>query len=159
LTIDYTSFRWAQTNSWQSGWQFPDGKIGFSIILANNNQTTGGYKLWISENTQLFFQAAGGTAAPTSFYIVNSVNLDPVGATVSKYTPDSHQSIANKGGTATVYFGSKQQGSKPQGAIIQDMPEGEYVGFIVLYGKFAINQGDTGAQYAQTIPFMAVISN
>ena len=159
LTIDYTSFRWAQTNSWNSGWQFPHGNTGFSITLANNNQTTGGYKLWISENTQLFFQAAGGTAAPTSFYIVNSVNLDPAGATVSKYTPDYQQSIANGGGTATVYFGSKQQGSKPQGAIIQDMPDGEYVGFIVLYGKFAINQGNTGTQYAQTIPFIAVISN
>ena len=158
LTIDYTSFRWAQTNSWKSGWQFPDGNTGFSIILANNNQTTGGYKLWISENTQLFFQAAGGTAAPTSFYIVNSVNLNPTGATVSKYTPDNHQSAANGGGTTTLYFGSKLQGSKSQGGTIQDMPDGEYVGFIVLYGKFAINQGDTGTQYAQTIPFVAVIS-
>ena len=157
LTIDYTSFRWAQTNSWESGWQFLNGKIGFSITLANNNQTEG-YKLWISENSQLFFQAAGGTAAPTSFYIVNSVNLVPGGATVSKYTPDSNQSIANKGGTAILYFGSKLQGSKPQGNTIQDMPAGEYVGFIVMYGKFAINQDDTGSQYAQTIPFVAVIS-
>ena len=158
LTIDYTSFRWAQTNSWKSGWQFPDGNTGFSIILANNNQTTGGYKLWISENTQLFFQVAGGTASPRSFYVVNSVNLAPEGATVSRYTPDNHQSVANGGGTTTLYFGSKQQGSKPQGETIQDMPDGEYVGFIVLYGKFSINQGDTGTQYAQTIPFVAVIS-
>ncbi|MEX0764540.1 MAG: hypothetical protein WEC35_04520 [Nitrosopumilaceae archaeon] len=158
LTIDYTSFSWAQTNSWNSGWQFPNGRTGFSITLANNNQTSGGYKLWISENSQMFFQAAGGTAAPTSFYIVNSVNLNPGGANVTKYTPDGHQSIANKGGTATVYFGSKLQGGKPQGGTIQDMPAGEYVGFIVLYGKFAINQGDTGTQYAQTIPFVAVIS-
>ena len=160
MTIDYTSFRWAQTNSWNSGWQFDHGATGFSIVMANNNQTAGGYKLWISENTQLFFQAAGGTAAPTSFYIVNSVNLAPGGATVSKYTPDNHQSIANLGGTTTVYFGSKLQGSKsPQGSTIQTMPAGEYVGFIVLYGKFAINQGDTGSQYAQTIPFVAAMSN
>ena len=159
MTMDYTSFRWAQTDSWNSGWQFNHGDTAFSLKMANNNQTTGGYKLWISENTQLFFQAAGGTAAPTSFYIVNSVNLAPGGATVSKYTPDGHQSIANEGGTTTVYFGSKLQGSKPQGGTIQNMPAGEYVGFVVLYGKFAINQGDTGSQYAQTIPFQAVISN
>ena len=159
LTIDYTSFRWAKTNSWNSGWQFPDGPTGFSITISNNNQTKGGYKLWISENSQLFFQVAGGTSAPTSFYIVNSVNLAPGGATVSKYTPDFHKSIANRGGTVTVEFGSKLQGSKnPQGSQIQNLADGEYVGFIVLYGKFAINQGDTGSQYAQTIPFVAVIS-
>ena len=159
MTMDYTSFRWAQTDSWNSGWQFNHGDTAFSLKMTNNNQTTGGYKLWISENTQLFFQAAGGTAAPTSFYIVNSVNLAPGGATVSKYTPDSHQSIANEGGNATVYFGSKLQGSKSQGGTIQNMPAGEYVGFVVLYGKFAMNQNDTGTQYAQTIPFQAVISN
>ena len=158
VTIDYTSFRWAQTNSWQSGWQFPHGATGFSITMANNNQTAGGYKLWLSENSQLFLQVAGGNGAPTSFYIVNSVNLVPGGATVSKYTPDNHQSIANRGGTALVQFGSKLQGSTSQGNSIQSLNAGEYVGFIVLYGKFAINQGDTGTQYAQTIPFVAVIS-
>lgn len=159
LTIDYTSFKWAQTNTWNSGWQFNHGATGFAITIANNNQTAGGYKLWISENSQLFFQVAGGTASPTSFYLVNAVNLNPGGITINKYTPDLHQGVDNLGGTATLYFASKQQGSGPQGGTLQTMPAGEFTGFIVMYGKFAINQGDTGTQYAQTIPFVAVISN
>lgn len=158
LTINYTSFKWAQANSWNTGWQFTHGNTGFAITLANNNQTSGGYKLWVSENSQLFFQAAGGTAAPTSFYIVNSVNLNPGGASVSKYNPDYNTSIANRGGTTTMYFGSAKQGSTSQGNTIQNLGAGEYVGFIVIYGKYAINQGDAGSQYAQTIPFVAVIA-
>lgn len=159
LTIDYTSFRWAQTNSWNTGWSFNHAKTGFSMTIANNNQTLGGYKLWLSENSQLFFQAAGGSASPTSFYIVKSVNLNQNGVSVTGYVPDYQVSIDNTGGTNTVYFGSALQGSKSQGSTIQTMPAGEYVGYIVLYGKFAINQGDVGTQYAQTIPFVAVISN
>ena len=159
LTIDYTSFRWMQTNSWNTGWSFTHGNTGFNMTIANNNQTLGGYKLWLSENSQLFFQAAGGTAAPTSFYIVQSVNPNQNGASVTAYVPDYQVSIDNNGGTKHVYFGSKKQGSIAQGSTINALPAGEYVGFLVLYGKFAINQGDVGTQYAQTIPFVAVIAN
>ena len=159
ITNDYTGFRWAQTTQWRTGWQFNSGNTAFSLLLTNNNQTTGGYKFWISQYSQIFFQQAGGNANPKSFYVVKSVTLGSPSASVTAYTPEFYQSVDNVGGTGTVYFGSQAKGSDSQGGSIQSLSSGTYTGFIVMYGKFAINQNDAGTEYAQTIPFIAVIVN
>lgn len=164
ITLSYTSFRWTQGNAWNNDWQFNHGNIAFSVQLTNNNQTSGGYNLWLDENSQLFFQIAGGNGAPTSFYIIkpNTLNLAtfPAANSFTGYTPNSNQGIANLGGVGTVYFASAGPGSGANGGKVQALPSGTYTGFIVLYGKFTVNSGDTtGGRYAQTIPFMAVISS
>jgi hypothetical protein len=158
VTLDYTSFKWAQGDGfWHNDWSFNHGNTVFSVTISNNNQTAGGYKLWLSENSQLFFQVAGGNGAPKSFYIIKNVNLNNLQLTA--YNPNYFNNISNQGGISTISFGSSGIGSSSNGANAQSLPAGTYIGFMVLYGKFAVNQNDVGSQYAQTIPFMAVIAS
>jgi len=159
VTIDYTTFKWAKGDGkWHSDWSFSNGNVAFSITVGNNNQTNPGIdKLWISQNAQLFFQVAGGNGAPKSFYVVKDVNLNTL--SVTPYTPDFFNSVDNGGGTTTLKFASADIGSNSGGNNNVALPTGTYVGFLVMYGKFGPTQNGYGSQYAQTIPFMAVISS
>ena len=168
ITVDYSSFRWAQSsgNAWHNDWQFPkDTHTAFQVTFANNNQTAGGYSLFLSKKSQLIMTPTGGnsgsaTHAPYVFYIIKSATDDPYGLT--KYDPDYVTGMANQGGTATLYFGAGTVGGSTNGcggSCNNDLPAGQYYGMLVLYGKFSKDGGNTGGTYAQTIPFFAVITS
>jgi hypothetical protein len=155
----YANFHWTEGNTWNNDWSFPHtGTIDFSVVMTNNNQTVGGYSLWMSENTQLMIWQTSlntnGKPNLNTFYIVKPpVNLN--GPTITAYS-DYSQGIQNQGGSTTVYFGANNPGSSQQTG---SLAPGTYFGFIVIYGKFTIHSGDTtGGLYAQTIPFMAIVS-
>jgi hypothetical protein len=102
---------------------------------------------------------------PTTYYLVNSVTLSPLG--ITKYA-DNSIGIPNQGGISTLYFGADAPGDDVQtthacgsGSPPFGLQSGaSYYGSIVIYGKFTKNAGDTnGENYAQTIPFLAVIAN
>src|SRR6185312_4502178 len=160
VTLDYTSFRWTKNGQWNSDWQFNNGYVAFSMTLTNNNQTAGNYKLWLSQNTMLCLYLVPPTNnnVATTFYAVKSVNANfPDGSTgLTSYSPDYFQGIPNQGGSSTVYFGATGKGNHTP----VFLGAGTYMGFLVVYGKFTVNSGDnTGGNYAQTLPFIAVISN
>ena len=159
----YTTFFWTQGGSWHNHWSFPSATTtDFSMIITNNNQTGGGYKLWLSKNTQFFIIAttlpANAKLVPTAFFIVKPMPANP--ATPPSlaglgYT-DNFIGIDNGGGQATLYFGADSAGSTTQQSTANMLP-GTYFGFILVYGKYAVNAGDVGSSYAQAIPFMAIV--
>ena len=172
ITNDYTKFKWTQgSNTWNTEWSFPScATTDFQITVQNNNQTGGGYYLWLSKNSQIFFvptiltNIPNQKMTPQTYYIVNSVTTNPLG--ISTYA-DNSIGIRNQGGIATLYFGAASAGGSQQATSTCSnnypyglSPNTPYYGSIVLYGKFTKNAGDTnGGNYAQAIPFMAVISN
>src|SRR6185437_835121 len=133
----------------------------FKIIISNNNATTGGYKLWLSKNTQIYLlQTAfpsNGKLVAIPFFMVGTIPANPPTPPVLTAYSDYSTGIPNGGGQATIYFGaSAAGGSTQQTATSTTMPAGTYFGFVLVYGKFAVNSGDTGSSYAQAIPFLAV---
>ena len=170
VTNDYTAFRWTTDgNTWNTDWAVPScSTIAFRITISNNNQTAGGYNLWLSKNTQIFFYPtlppSNGKVGPTTYYIVNSTSK-PFGLT--PYT-DNSIGIPNQGGIATLYLGAASPStSTPETNSCggSSLPMGlqantPYFGSILIYGKFTKNSGDTnGGNYAQSIPFLAILSN
>ena len=159
----YTQFRWTQGGSWHNHWSFPSATTtDFSMVITNNNQTGGGYKLWLSANTQMYLLQtqlpANGKIVATPFFIVKAMPSNP--ATPPSLTglgyPDYFTGVDNAGGQATLYFGASAAGGTTQ-QTTSNMVPGTYFGFVLIYGKFAINSGDTGSSYAQAIPFLAVV--
>ncbi|WP_166289915.1 hypothetical protein, partial [Candidatus Nitrosotalea sp. FS] len=167
ITVDYTSFKWAQSGStiWYNDWQFPtSANTAFQVTFANNNQTAGGYSLFLSKNSQLIMTPTGGNTGgavhqPYVFYIVKSATANPYGMT--SYSPDYVTGLANQGGTGTLYFGAGLAGGSTNscgnGGCTNNLATGQYYGMLILYGKFSNDGGNTGGTYAQTIPFFAVI--
>jgi hypothetical protein len=161
ITASYTSFLWSQGSTWNKDWSFPNGNnVVFSVQLTNNNQTSGGYSLWFSQNSQLMLYpttSANAKNTPYIYCIVNSVQLSPLGVTA--YNPDYNIGIANQGGTGTLYFGANAgQGPACAGSnSLGSLGAGTYTGTLVLYGKFTKNSGDTSnGLYAQQIALFAV---
>ena len=175
ITNDYTSFKWTQgSNKWNNEWSLPSNKItDFQATISNNNQTAGGYSLWLSKNSQIMlFQTimpANQKLVVNAYFLSQCVTTAngpgcgggpncPTAPCVTAYT-DYSISAANQGGITTLYFGADSPGSSnEQPTLLQ--PNTPYFGMIILYGKFCINSGDNNCgNYAQTIPFLAVISN
>lgn len=167
ITNDYTSFKWTEGNTWNVDWSVSNnGNIDFQTTMQNNNQTAGGYSLWLSKQSQIVFVPTfyngNSVHPPSAFFIVNSVGLaggqgcsSPYPCLVS-YT-DYSKGMANQGGLATLYFGSTTAGGTGQTG---PLSSGNYYGFIILYGKFCQHSGDSNCgNYAQTIPFYALISS
>jgi len=157
LTINYTNFQWTQGSNWNNGWSFSHvPNTDFSMSVTNNNNTGGGYSFYVSQNSQFMVyptQSANQKNTPTAYFIVNSVTLSPFA--LVPYV-DNSIGIANQGATTTLYFGASAPGGGTQGGAI---PTGTYIGFIALYGKFSTSALSAGTNYAQTIPFLAVVSN
>src|SRR5207245_2517562 len=111
VTMDYTSFKWIQGNTWNNDWQFPSGvNTAFQVAFTNNNQTTGGYYLNMSKNTEILLTPTLGNTAssahvPYAFFLVGSVNTGSNPYTLTSYT-DYSQGIANLGGQKLLYFGA-----------------------------------------------------
>jgi hypothetical protein len=175
ITNDYTSFKWTQGgNKWNNEWSLPSNKItDFQATISNNNQTAGGYSLWLSKNSQIMlFQTimpANQKLVVNAYFLSNCVTITngagcgggpncPTAPCVTAYT-DYSASVANQGGITTLYFGADGPGSgNEQPTLLQ--PNTPYFGMIILYGKFCMHSGDNNCgNYAQTIPFLAVISN
>ena len=174
VTIDYTSFRWTQGGTWHNDWQFSGNTVtDFKMQFANNNQTVGPqgqqYKLWLSKHSQMVltptdYGTGNSVHVPYTFFITKPISDTPsTPPSLTGYT-DYFQGISSQGGVGTVYFGAYDQGSDKQldGSSGRPSPlaPGTYYGIIIIYGKFTVNANDnTGGQYAQTLPFMAVITN
>lgn len=159
ISDTYTSFRWTQGSSWSPDWSVPSLKTtDFSITITNNNQTGGGYQLWLSKNTQFLlvntYVPASNKMQATPYFLVNSTSLSPF--LISSYADYSY-GIPNQGGTATLYFGADKAGDNVQQPFT--LPAGTYFGFVLVYGKFALHSTDPGGMYAQAIPFMAVVAS
>ena len=162
ITIDYTSFRWAQNgNGWSTGWSPPSGtKTAFSVLLSNNNSTNGGTSLWLSQHALLIFFHASSTNSGTPFWIVGSVNANANPVSVTSYPSscangDFCQSIPYKVPTMMYFSASADNGGTTPNTFPQS--DDQYIGFIVLLGKFSNNQyGAGGSMYGQTIPFIGV---
>src|SRR2546428_2430504 len=162
----YTTFRWTQGSQWNNHWSFPSGTTtDFSMTITNNNQTGGGYKLWFSKNTQVYLLQtllpANGKIIATPYFLANSVGLAAGQGCSSPYPclnsyTDYSTGVNNLGGQATLYFGASAAGGGTQQTTSNMLP-GTYFGFVLVYGKYAINSGDIGCSYAQAIPFMAVL--
>jgi len=161
VSDSYTSFGWTQGGTWNNHWQFPSGTTtDFKIIISNNNATAGNYKLWISKNTQIYLlQTAlpsNGKLVATPFFIVSAIPSNPATPPVITAYSDYSTGIANGGGQATIYFGANSAGGSTQ-QVTSNLLPGTYFGFVLVYGKFAVNSGDIGSSYAQAIPFLAVV--
>ncbi|MGI0087196.1 MAG: hypothetical protein ACREBI_04480 [Nitrosotalea sp.] len=158
LTINYTNFKWTQGTQWNNGWTVPSLQTtDFSMTVTNNNNTSGG-SFWISKNSQFMLfptTSANGKNTPNAYFAVGSVTL--TGPLITPYT-DYSSGIPDGGTTAiTIYFGATTPGGFTQQPGTT-LPAGTYIGFIALYGKFAPTSGSTGTNYAQTIPFLAIVS-
>lgn len=167
ITNDYTSFRWTEGNTWNTDWSvLSTNNIDFQTTMSNNNQTAGGYYLWLSKQSQIVFVPTfyngNSVHPPSAFFIVNSIGLANGQGCSSPYPclvayTDYSKSMANQGGLATLYFGALTAGSNTQTGALS---AGNYYGFIILYGKFCKQSTDlTCGNYAQTIPFYAIISS
>ena len=166
VSMDYTSFKWIDTNQWKNDWQFPaTTDTAFQVNFTNNNQTSGGYYLNMSQNSQILLTPTLGNTAssahvPFAFFIVGSVNANSNPYTLTSYA-DYSQGIANQGGTKVLYFGAVTAGGFSQscnGNNNNCIPPGQYYGLLILYGKYTKAHAFTGGTYAQTLPFMAVVA-
>jgi hypothetical protein len=161
ISDTYTSFGWTQGGSWHNHWSFPSATItDFKITITNNNQTSGNYKLWLSKNTQLYILQtllpANGKIVATPFFITSTIPSNPpTPPTLTAYT-DYSVGVPNSGGQQTLYFGASAAGGSTQQSTANLQP-GTYFGFVLVYGKFAVDSEDTGSSYAQAIPFLAVV--
>ncbi len=167
ITNDYTSFKWTQGSSWKVDWSIPASGTNndFQTTMSNNNQTAGGYYLWLSKQTQIVFVPTfyngNSVHPPSAFFIVQSVGLSNGQGCSSPYPcivaySDYSQSIANQGGISTLYFGANSAGGTTQTG---QLAAGNYYGFIMIYGKFCKQSSDNNCgNYAQTIPFYAIMT-
>ncbi len=161
VSDSYTTFGWTQGGSWHNHWQFPSSTTtDFKITIQNNNATTGGYKFWVSKNTQIYLLQtllpSNGKIVATPFFLTSTIPSNPpTPPTLNNYN-DYTTGLLNGGGTATLYFGASAAGGSTQQSISNLQP-GTYFGFVLVYGKFAVNAEDTGSSYAQAIPFLAVV--
>jgi hypothetical protein len=153
LTPNYSTFRYTQGTSWNTGWSIPQGILiptAFSVNVTNNNSTGDFYVYSASKFT---FLSTLGTASALPFYIVNETTFSP-SLHVTNYTCGSSSSdycvkIPSQQ-TITLYFAATSQQGKSLTGILS---KGEYSNSLLIYGKFAASRDTTGTFYAQTIPF------
>jgi len=158
MTIDYTSFRWATSAAaqWNTGWDIAPCAAScvhaFQVTIQNNNQTAGS-NFYISKNTLMVFWNTASAGGGTDFFIVNSTNLNTMNPTAYSSCNgmnDYCQKIPYQG-TFTITFEAKTAGQTDS----QKLSNGQYMGFLILYGKFSTSQTDTSGKYAQNLPYIA----
>lgn len=166
LTINYTSFRWAETGqiTWHTGWQFANGgsKAGcgttcaaFEINMTNNNSTG---TFWVSKNTNLVYYNSHTSPSlqPTPFFLVNATNpTTMINTAYSNCNGQSDYCISIPPGvTVTLTFSALSAGSATgNGFPASDLEPA----FLLVYGKFATTQTGSGTAYAQNIPYMSAV--
>ena len=162
MTINYTSFRWEQGNGWKKGWAFPAApgnqpnnqqNTGFSMNVTNNNSTMDFY---IDNHTQSYFSNTN-TGSNLQLFIVNKT--DAFNNTLVPYTcpskPSNYCVVIPAGKTVPLYFGVKTL----QGSDMTNLGTANtYMMQLLLYGKFAPSKNVAGTEYAQDIPFIAILA-
>jgi hypothetical protein len=159
ITLNYTSFRWTTGGSWNNDWGLTHNNVAFQVTITNNNQTNANIdSLWLSKNSMfcLYLAPPSNNNVATNFWIVGSVDTSKYSGVggMTSYA-DYSTGILNGGNSKVLYFGALTKGSNDD----QLLPAGNYMGFVILYGKFTHLSTDNSGSYAQTIPFMAIISN
>ena len=158
MTIDYTSFKWATSAAaqWNTGWDIAPCAAScvhaFQVTIQNNNQTAGS-NFYISKNSLMAFWNTASAGSSTGFFIVNSTNLNTMNPTAysgCNGVNDYCQKIPYQG-TFTITFEAKTAGQSDS----QKLSSGQYMGFLILYGKFSTSQTDTSGKYAQNLPYIA----
>lgn len=154
LTINYTSFQYSQGSGWKNGWSIPSAPgsqqtTGFSFYITNNNSTADFY---IDSHTQIYFKETG-TSNSVLLYIMNST--DPFSNTGTSYTCPNSNNFCVKipaGKSINLYFGSITMQNNNMGNLGH---VDTYYMALLLYGKFI--QNGVSTEYAQDIPFMAIL--
>ncbi len=154
LTINYTSFQYSQGNGWQNGWSFPAAPggqktTGFSFYITNNNSTADFY---VDAHTQIYFKETG-TSSSILLFIMNSTNpYSNVGTSYTCSSPNNFCAKIPAGKSIHLYFGSQTIQSNNMGNLGH---ADTYYMALLLYGKFI--QNGVSTEYAQDIPFMAIL--
>ena len=179
VALDYNSFRWTQGSGWQTGWNMAAGpSTGFYVNMTNYNSTNGGTSLWLSQHSEIFFLQTfypGGTQKNNSpFFIVGTINagtqknpINPITETTygSSCSNNDYCLVIPYNATTKVFFSANSvDGSSPNcltgGSSSCSSGPSDYIGFIVITGKFSNNpNGSGGTDYAQTIPFIGVTTH
>ena len=157
LSINYTSFQWAQGGGWNQSWNVPKGQdTVFSLQLTNNNASG---TIWLSKTSSLVFYGVSNQAS-VPFYIVQNVTVTATPPTISQaYTctgpPINEYCIGVPGnGTATLYFAANDEGSNAVSKFSNAVTQ--YTGFLIVFGKYSDTQNGVGSQYGQNIPYIGL---
>lgn len=153
LTLNYTTFRWTQGNTWNTGWSFPSGtNTVLKMNMTNNNSTSDFY---ISANTQIYYSRTAGANSGQFFLANKTSSLSPLA--LQSYTCPSPNDYCIKipaGQSITLYFGA----SSKQGSGLKSIGQTDnYFTIILLYGKFSTSQAASGNSYAQSLPYIALV--
>ena len=179
VALDYNSFRWTQGSGWQTGWNMAAGPgTGFYVNMTNYNSTNGGTSLWLSQHSEIFFLQTfypGGTQKNNSpFFIVGTINAGTQNNPINPITETTYSSSCGNNdyclvipynATTKVFFSANSvDGNSPDcltgGSSSCSNGPSDYIGFIVIAGKFSNNpNGSGGTYYAQTIPFIGVTTH
>ena len=160
LSLNYTSFRWAQSGStnWNLGWSFTGANPTMFSVQVTNNNSTGDF--YVSQYTQLAFhkvQSGGGGSNDVPFFLVNATNkLPSFGVTAfSCSNPNDYCIKIPAGQTVMLNFSA----SSAQGGDINRLGSGgSWFNMLLLFGKYANSRSGSGTLYGQDIPFLAVQS-
>ncbi len=163
ITLNYTTFRWTEGTSWNTGWAPPGSQaVAFSVNMTNNNSTAGS-NFYISKNTLAFILNAGGSTVNKSYYIVNATTLSPLGATAYSCVgpPVNDYCIGlPPGGTVRLYFYATTAGSGTQSpSNILPGPGTPLTFTILITGKYATSQNAAGSLYGQSLPYVGIVTS
>lgn len=160
LSINYTTFQWAQGGGWNASWNVPSGKpTVFSLELTNNNASN---TIWLSKTTSLVFYGVSN-AASEPFYIVRTVNVATTPPTISQPFTCTGPPINDycigvpPKGSVTLYFAATTSGGNAVSKFSNTITQ--YTGFLVVFGKYSDTQNGAGSQYGQNIPYIGLLVN
>ncbi|MBI3640200.1 MAG: hypothetical protein HY223_07795 [Thaumarchaeota archaeon] len=153
LSLNYTTFRWTQGNTWNTGWSFPHASSTvIKVNMTNNNSTSDFY---ISANTQVYFSRTGGGNSGQFFLVNTTSSLSPLG--LQAYTCPSPNDYCIKipaGKSVPLYFGATtKQGNNLNNLGFTD----NFFTIMLIYGKFSTSQAAAGNSYAQSLPYIALV--
>lgn len=167
LTINYTTFGWAQPSaytSWNSGFSFDGHSPTVFRINVTNNNSTGDF--YISQYSTLGFHlvtSGKGGENDVPFFIVNSTGITK-SFTTQAYgcnTPNDYCIRIPANQTSTLYFAASGAEGLDQNQLCTGTGSctgSEYSSMLLLYGKFATSRSQTSTTYGQDIPFLAVVT-
>ncbi len=159
MTLKYTSFQWSQGNGWHSSWQLANGHTAFALNVSNNNATSGS-NFYISKQTMLIFHQVGSNG-DVKFFITQGVDVSGSSPSITQpYTcsgPPANDfclSIPPQGWRIIYFAADSVNGNKVQNLV---GGSGNYLTYLAMYGKYATAPNAPGNEYAQNLPYIAVI--
>lgn len=168
LTINYTTFGWAQQSvctCWNNGFSFSGLNPTIFEVNVTNNNSTGDF--YVSKYSTLGFHlvtSGSGGKNDVPFFIVDSAGI-PSSFTTKEYGCSGSLNDyciripANR--TFTLYFAGSgaESGDNDINKLCTGSCTGlQYSSMLLLYGKFATSQSQAATTYGQDIPFLAVVT-